>query len=49
VIAAQTLIVTQLGLGLGGRLGARWHDGAERFAGVVLTALGVVLAVEKLV
>jgi hypothetical protein len=48
VIAAQTLIVTQLGLGLGGRLGAGWHDGAERFAGVV-TALGVVLAVEKLV
>jgi putative Mn2+ efflux pump MntP len=48
VIAVQTLILTQLGLALGGRLGGGWRDGAERLAGVALTALGVVLAVEKL-
>jgi putative Mn2+ efflux pump MntP len=49
VIAAQTLVLTQLGLALGGRFGAPWRDGAERLAGVALTSLGVALAVEKLV
>ena len=48
VIAAQTLVLTQLGLALGGRLGARWREGGQRLAGVALTTLGVVLAAEKL-
>ena len=48
VIAAQTLVLTQLGLALGARLGARWSERAERLAGVALTTLGVVLAAEKL-
>jgi len=47
VIAVQTLVLTQIGLRLGARLGARWSEGAERLAGVALTALGVALAVEK--
>jgi manganese efflux pump family protein len=48
VIAAQALLLTQLGLVLGGRLRARWREGVERLAGVALTTLGVVLAAEKL-
>jgi putative Mn2+ efflux pump MntP len=48
VIAGQTLVLTQIGLRLGARLGERWTEGAERLAGVALTALGVVLAAEKL-
>jgi manganese efflux pump family protein len=48
LIAAQTLIVTQLGLRLGGRLNAQIRDGAERLAGVGLTTLGLVLLAEQL-
>ena len=48
LIAAQTIVLTQLGLYFGARLSERWREGAERLAGVALTALGVVLAVEKL-
>lgn len=48
VIAGQTLVLTQIGLRLGARLGERWSEGAERLAGVALTALGIVLAAEKL-
>ncbi len=48
LIAAQTLIVTQLGLRLGQRLAHRIREGAERLAGVALTTLGLVLLVEKL-
>jgi manganese efflux pump family protein len=48
VIAVQTIVLTQLGLALGARLGARWSEGAERLAGVALMALGIVLAAEKL-
>jgi putative Mn2+ efflux pump MntP len=47
LIAAQTLIVTQLGLRLGRRLNDRIRDGAERLAGVALTTLGLVLLAEK--
>jgi putative Mn2+ efflux pump MntP len=49
VIALQTLVLTQIGLRLGAQLGTRWSEGAERLAGIALTAVGVVLAVEKLV
>ena len=48
LIAGQTLIVTQLGLRLGGRIGERVREGAERLAGVALTVLGFVLLIEKL-
>jgi manganese efflux pump family protein len=48
LIGVQTFIVTQLGLRLGARVGERVREGAERLAGVALTVLGVVLAVEKL-
>lgn len=48
-IAAQALLVTQLGLRLGSRLGERVGEGAERLAGVALLALAAVLTVEKLV
>jgi putative Mn2+ efflux pump MntP len=48
LIAVQTIIVTQLGLRLGGRLGERVREGAERLAGVALTTLGIVLLAEKL-
>jgi len=48
LIAVQTLVVTQLGLRLGSRLGERVRGGAERLAGVALTTLGIVLLAEKL-
>jgi manganese efflux pump family protein len=48
LIGIQTVAVTQLGLRLGQRLGDRVREGAERLAGVALAALGIVLAVEKL-
>jgi putative Mn2+ efflux pump MntP len=48
LIALQTLIVTQLGLRLGNRLGEHLREGAERLAGVALTGLGTVLLAEKL-
>jgi len=44
LIAAQTLIVTQLGLRLGGRLSERVREGAERLAGLALATLGLVEA-----
>jgi manganese efflux pump family protein len=47
-IGAQAFAVTQLGVRLGGRLGARWRDSAERVAGVALIALGIVLLAERL-
>jgi putative Mn2+ efflux pump MntP len=47
-IAAQALIAAQLGLWLGARVAERFREAAERIAGVVLVALGVVLAVEQL-
>jgi len=48
-IAIQALVSTQLGLALGARIGERWRELAERFAGVVLVVLGVWLLVETLV
>ena len=47
-IAAQTLVVTQLGMRLGARLGGRVRERAEQLAGVALVALACVLLVEKL-
>ncbi len=48
LIGAQALFVSQIGLRLGGRIGARAREGAERLAGLMLTGLGVGLLVEKL-
>ncbi len=47
-IGVQTFIVTQVGMRIGQRVGARWAEGAERIAGLALVALGVVLFVEQL-
>jgi putative Mn2+ efflux pump MntP len=48
LIAVQTLVVTQLGLRLGGRLSEQVREGAERLAGLALATLGLVLLAEKL-
>lgn len=48
LIGVQTFVVTQLGLWLGERVGERIREGAERLAGIALTALGLILLVEKL-
>ena len=48
LIGAQAFVVTQLGLRLGERLSEGLREGAERLAGFALTALAVVLLLEKL-
>lgn len=48
LIAAQALLVTQLGLRLGTRLKEAVREMAERLAGLALTGLGLVLLAEKL-
>jgi manganese efflux pump family protein len=48
LIATQAFVVSQLGLGLGARLGTKVRDGAERVAGLALAALGVGLLIEKI-
>jgi putative Mn2+ efflux pump MntP len=47
-IGAQAFAVTLLGVRLGGRLGERWHESAERVAGAALIALGTTLLVVRL-
>lgn len=46
-IAIQALIASQLGLALGGRIGERWREAAERLAGLALSALGIYLTIDK--
>ena len=46
-IAIQAYIVTQVGVRVGARVG-RWHEHAERLAGVALLALGVLLLTLRL-
>jgi putative Mn2+ efflux pump MntP len=48
LIAVQAFVAAQLGLRLGARLSEHLRERAERLAGAALTALGVVLLVEKL-
>ena len=48
LIGLQTIVVSQLGLRLGARLGEGVREGAERVAGAALALLGVFLLVEKL-
>jgi manganese efflux pump family protein len=47
-IALQALVLSQVGLRLGSRFNHRVREGAERFAGVALAALGVALLFENL-
>ena len=47
LIGAQTFLVTQAGFRFGARIGERLREGAERIAGVVLIALGLVLLGER--
>ncbi len=47
-IGVQTFIVTQAGIRLGSRLGARWRESAQRIAGAALIALGVILLTLRL-
>jgi putative Mn2+ efflux pump MntP len=49
LVAVQTVVVTQAGLRLGGRLSSRVTEGVERLAGAALCALGLVLLAEALV
>ena len=48
LIGVQALIVSQLGLRLGGTVAAGLRDRAERFAGLALIALGLGLLAEQL-
>jgi putative Mn2+ efflux pump MntP len=47
LIGIQTFVLTQAGIRLGARIGERLREGAERVAGGVLVALGVVLLGER--
>ena len=47
-IVIQTVVVTQLGLRLGGRLSEERREAAERLAGATLAVLALVLLAEKL-
>ena len=47
LIGLQTFVLTQAGIRLGARIGERLREGAERVAGGVLIALGVVLLGER--
>ncbi|MGB9185332.1 MAG: manganese efflux pump [Solirubrobacteraceae bacterium] len=48
LIGAQAFGLSQLGLRLGARLGSELREGAERLAGLALTALGLGLLIEKI-
>lgn len=48
LIAAQTVIVTQLGLRLGRTLSVALREGAERLAGAALIGLGLILLAQRL-
>lgn len=47
-VGVQAVLAAQLGLSLGARIGERFRENAERIAGIVLIALGLALAVERL-
>ena len=48
MIAVQAFVLSQLGMRLGGRVGERFRERAERAAGAALTLLGVGLLIAKL-
>jgi putative Mn2+ efflux pump MntP len=47
-IGVQAFAAAQLGLHLGDRIAERYREAAERLAGIVLIALGVFLATQRL-
>lgn len=47
-VGVQTFAVAQLGMYLGSRIGERYREGAERLAGIVLIALGLFVAAQRL-
>jgi manganese efflux pump family protein len=47
-VAAQAFIVTQLGVGLGARVGEAMREATEKLAGAALIALGAILFVTRL-
>jgi len=47
-IGVQAFAAAQLGLHLGNRIAERYREAAERLAGIVLIALGVFLATQRL-
>jgi putative Mn2+ efflux pump MntP len=47
-VSAQAFIVTQIGLGLGGRVGDGMREASETVAGLALIALGVILLITQL-
>ncbi len=49
LIGAQALVMAQLGLRLGARLGEAVREWAERLAGAALIVLGFILLIEKIV
>jgi manganese efflux pump family protein len=48
-IAIQTVLVAQLGLAAGARIGDRWRERAGQAAGIALILLGIYLIVSQLV
>lgn len=48
LIAAQAFVLTQVGMRLGGRVGERAREGAERVAGIVLALVATALLISKL-
>jgi putative Mn2+ efflux pump MntP len=47
-IGAQAFAAAQLGLLLGGRIAERYREATERLAGIILIALGLFLAAQRL-
>ncbi|HYS38922.1 MAG TPA: manganese efflux pump [Pseudonocardiaceae bacterium] len=47
-IGAQAFVAAQLGLLLGGRIAERYREATERLAGIILIALGLFLAAQRL-
>lgn len=48
LIAAQAVVVSQLGMAMGAKVSARWREGGERFAGVALLALAAWMVTVRL-
>jgi manganese efflux pump family protein len=47
-VAAQAFILTQIGLGLGGRVSEAMREATEKLAGAALIALGVIVLITQL-
>jgi len=47
LIAAQAFVVSQVGMALGGKVGAATREGAERLAGAVLIVIAAALGIAK--